>query len=171
MKKKIALTVFSLCVLCFAANKANAQASDNANLTVDLQNVVSLTVANPTVSIPFTTASHYQSGNSTTASNHVQIVSSSGYTVKVKASASDLTDGSNNIPVSTIGITPTVASGGSPTLANVSGLTTSDQTIATSASGTLATAFNIQYTASGGASYLNKPASSYGVTIVYTIEP
>lgn len=172
MNKRIFVaTIICVCATCFTVHQANAQSSGQANLTVDLSNVVALTVSSPNVAIPFNTATHYQSGNTATQNNHISITSTGSYTVKVKALSANLTDGSNNIPVSTIGITPTIASGGSPTLSNVSSLTTTNQTFATSSSGTLATVFNIQYAASGGTDYINKPAGNYDVTIEYTIEP
>lgn len=172
MKNKIlALTVLGL-AYAGLSNEAKAQATGQANLTVALSDVVALTVASPNVSIPFTTAAHYQTGNSTTQTNHVSVTSTGDYIVKVKALAGNLTDGSNNIPVSTIAVTPTVASGNAPGLSNVSGLTTTGQALATSTTGgTVETVFNIQYTASGGSDYVNKPAGNYTATIEYSIEP
>lgn len=172
MKNQIlTIAAIALSVIGFTANKANAQATGTTELTVNLADVRVITVAQPTVAISLSTAADYTNGKSSTQNNHISVTSTGGYVVKVKADNANMTDGTNNIPVSTIAITPTVASGTAPTLSNVSGLTTSDQTIATGAAGTLATVFNVQYTASGGANYLNKPAGAYSVDIQYTIEP
>ncbi|RYZ52942.1 MAG: hypothetical protein EOP49_08325 [Sphingobacteriales bacterium] len=169
MKKYLITASFFGLFLCLGNN---AQAQSNADLTIALTDVRTIAISAPSVSIPFTTAAHYQSGTFKDVSSHVTITSTNKYAVKVQAATANLSFGANTIPVNTIGIIPTIASGDAPTLIPVTQLSTSPQDIATSlAAGTLSTVFNIRYTSTGGAEYISKPEGNYTVNLEYTILP
>ena len=153
-----------------------AQQSDHVTLNVTLAQVQSISVnsGQKTVTLAFETASDYQNGVSSPQTDHLNVSSTTSFQVNVKAEG-DLSNGTENIPVNTITITPTVTSGyadaepGGETLTGTS-LSTSDQGIITSATnGTVETHYDVEYKASGGDDYINKPAGTYATTVTYTI--
>lgn len=155
------------------SNQVNAQASSSAtaNLSVVLSDLRSITVASPNVSVPITTAAHYQTGNSTTVNNHLQVTSSAAYKITATAATANLVNGANNIPVSTITLTPTAGTvTGSGTVAYNSQplVTATPGTLVAGTAGTTSSSFNIKYAASGGSAYL-VPAGTYTTTVTYTI--
>ena len=152
------------------------QTSDNVTLNVTLAQVQSISVntAQKTVTLAFQSASDYQYGVSSTQVDHLNVSSTTSFQVKVMASG-DLSNGTDEIPVSTITVTPTVNSGYSgpaeETLTGTS-LSTSDQGIINSGTnGTVETHYDVEYKASGGENYINKSAGTYTTTVTYTISP
>ena len=172
MNKTIKLSLLSAVVVtAFGINEASAQATGNTTLTVQLDQVRSITVADATVNITFNSAADYINGKSTTKNNHLVVTSTADYEVKVK-SGGDLINGSNSIPIGTISLTPTAGSTGTApdNLLPITNLSNTDQTIASSATGTVQTSINVQYAASGGTNYVNVPSGNYTATITYSIE-
>lgn len=154
-------------------NQVSAQASSSAtaNLSVVLSELRSITVAAPNVSVPITTAAHYQTGNSTTVNNHLLVTSSAAYKITATAATANLVNGANNIPVSTITLTPTagtVNGGGTVTYNSQPLVTTAPGTLVAGTAGTTSSSFNIMYAASGGSAYL-VPAGTYTTTVTYTV--
>lgn len=157
----------------FAGQRAAAQASSSAtaNLSVVLSELRSITVAAPNVSVPITTAAHYQTGNFTDVPNHVQITSSGAYKITATSATANLVNGSNNIPTNTITLTPTagtVNGGGTVTYTAQPLVASTPGTLVAGTAGTTSSSFNMKYTASGGTAYL-VPAGTYTTTVTYTV--
>ncbi len=171
--QSILKSLFAAIVLLISAQHAGAQASSSAtaNLSVVLSELRSITVGTPNVSIPITTAAHYQSGNFTDVTNHLTVTSSGAYKITATSATSNLVNGVNNIPANTITLT---ASNG-----NVNGtgtvsytaqqlVPTTPGTLIGCTAGTTNSSFNVRYAASGGSSYL-VPAGTYTTTVTYTV--
>jgi hypothetical protein len=150
---------------------AQASASGTANLSVVLSELRSITVGTPNVSVPITTAAHYQTGNFTDVANHVTITSSQAYKITATSATANLVNGVNSIPANTITLTPTAGTvnGGGTVTYNAQPLVTATPgNLIAGTAGTTSSSFNIKYTASGGSSYL-VPAGTYTTTVTYTV--
>ena len=155
------------------SNKAAAQASASgtANLSVVLSELRSISIATPNVSVPITTAAHYQTGNSTTVANHVTITSSQAYKITATSATANLVSGANTIPANTITLTPTAGTvnGGGTVSYNAQPLVAATPGILIAGTaGTTSSSFNVKYAASGGSSYL-VPAGTYTTVVTYTV--
>ena len=152
--------------------KAQASSSATANLSVVLSDLRSITVNAPNVTIPITTAAHYQSGNFTDVPNHLLVTSSGAYKITATSATANLVNGSNTIPANTITLTPTagtsVNGGGTMTYNAQPLVNATPGTLIAGGAGTTSSSFNVKYTASGGASYL-VPAGSYTTVVTYTV--
>jgi hypothetical protein len=167
------IIVFLACINI--STKTNAQATANANLNVVLADVRSIKVnpAQSTVSLNFSSSTDYQNGVSLMQQAHLEITSTGGYQVKVKASGASLTNGTSTIPVSTIMLTPTLSAGSvdeGVSFTPVS-LSSTQQSLINTANGSVKIFFDMKYAASGGQNYINKKAGTYITTVTFSIEP
>jgi hypothetical protein len=155
--------------------KTNAQATANANLNVVLADIKSIKVnpAQSTVTLNFATSADYLDGVFITQAAHLEITSTSGFQVKVKAATASLVNGVSTIPVSTILLTPTLSAGSVDEGAAFTpvSLSATPQPILNTPNGNARIYFDMQYKASGGQDYINKAAGTYVTTITYSIEP
>jgi hypothetical protein len=170
--KKISYLVF-LGALLFGST-VYAQTTDQATLQITLQQVQSITVnaAQKIVTLTYASANDYQNGVSEAESDHLSIDSNADFDVQVNASG-DLTDGSSNtLAANTItllasdGSTGT-ASGTTP-FPSVT-LSTTKQALINKGDAGFGKTFNVDYTAAGNGTYLNKPLGTYSTTITYTL--
>ena len=138
-------------------------------LQVNITNQAAIVVNNPTATLSFTQASHYQSGQQLVHTNALQAFSNIPYSISVRA-ATDLMNGANTIAAGNVQVTPSLAAPVSGvSVAGVS-LSTANQTIITSTIPTLQQLFNLTYaTTAGNTAFLNKPAGAYSTTLTYTI--
>jgi len=165
----------------FTINKASAQTTTGTtDLKVTLNAVQSITVNNPTVGLNFTNSADYLTGVNTTQENHLTFASTSGFSITAKA-GTDLTGGTgNDIPVSTVTITPSTGTignppGGTPTitaspLSKAAAVTIYSSPSTITSGGTTQASLDVNYNASGGTNYLNR-TGTFTSTITYTIAP
>ncbi len=173
MFRKIITAASLIIASAFAASNASAQASSSAtaNLSVVLSELRSITIASPNVTIPITTAAHYQSGNFTEVTNHIAVTSSGAYKITATSATANLVSGSNTIPTNTITLTPsagTVNGGGVVTYTAQPLVNATPGTLVAGTAGTTSSSFNMKYAASGGSAYL-VPAGTYTTTVTYTV--
>lgn len=178
MKSSIPLLLRSLAIpaiLLAGTQASQAQASDNATLNVVLADVRSIRVnpAQNTVQLNFATATDYQNGVTSDQIAHLEVTSTGGYQIKVKASGSALLNGANAIPVNTITLTPGLNAGYTDPGATFTSLSLSatQQQLITTPNGSPRIMFDVRYGASGGQPYIGKPAGTYVTTITFSIEP
>ena len=171
--KKICINILtSLGVICFFS--AYGQSSAATNLAVELQSIQSITVneAQANVAIALTTASEYLNGKTSHQADHIKIMSSSNYEIKVSA-ATNLIGESSSIDVGTVSLVPSLGSigGENNNSLNMSpvALSLADTTLVQASHGDAERTFNVDYKVSGGADYLNKPTGIYSTLITYTI--
>lgn len=150
-----------------------AQSTAGANLSVQLNSIQSIKVneSQNDVAIALNTASEYLNGKSSNQADHIEIMSSTNYEVKVSAS-SHLTGESATIDIGTVTLTPSLGSfggNGSAIALSPTALSLADNTIVQSAQGDIKRTFNIEYHVSGGTEYLNKPYGTYTTLVTYTI--
>ncbi|MGV8094385.1 MAG: hypothetical protein AB2L24_21220 [Mangrovibacterium sp.] len=177
IKSKIKLLSALLVLAVLGIQAAHAQTSDEVTLNVTLVAAQSISVnaTQKTVTLTFDDATDYQNGVTSEQASHLEVSSTGLFQVKVNTSTEDLVyDDENNIPVSTVTVTPVYASGTDPDPdADATGvsLSTTATTILDSDDGTAQTFYNVTYFASGGADYINKSAGTYTTTVTYTISP
>ncbi|EOR93727.1 hypothetical protein ADIARSV_3067 [Arcticibacter svalbardensis MN12-7] len=175
MKKNLLFVAILLAGVSF--NKANAQ---NATLTLNLAALQSIKINTVAVNIDFATAADYTNGKSSGAiADQIEIVSTGIFTVSVAASG-PLSTGTaiNDIPLSALTLTPTLASSSTtivPTLNVVTTLAPAvPKAFIKSAVGTSNAKFSVNYGISpgvGSVNLLNRPAGAYKTTVTYTIAP
>lgn len=180
MKKVV---IASLMMLIGIAAEAQTQ-TDNATLNVRLNAIQTLVVNSQqkTVNIDYTTKDHYKDGVSSKQANHLNIFSTGGFEVKVKAGGSELTNqgtaGPNgNIDVATINIVATQAAQNSLTDAQYGQnvvLSNNETVIAWSTKGARDKNIDIEYKAAGGDAYLdkyvaNQTPTTFSTVVTYTI--
>lgn len=171
----------ALAAIVLSANSLFAQ--DNTTLlNVNLGSVLAIEVANPSVTINMTTATHLTEGNSTgELSDHLKVTATEGYTVTVEASG-NLSNSGVEIPVSTVTIKTEkgsylgAAGSTAPTTNPTFPLTepalsaTAPVKIIDSSTGDFR-GFNVTYTipANETPAYLDKATGVYTTTLTYTI--
>jgi hypothetical protein len=174
IKSKIKLLSALLVLVVLGIQAAHAQTSDEVTLNVTLVATQSISVnaTQETVTLTFDDATDYQNGVTSEQASHLAVSSTGLFQVKVNTSTENLVYETNNIPVSTVTVTPAYASGTDPdaTATGVS-LSTTATTILDSDDGTAQAFYNVTYFASGGADYINKSAGTYTTTVTYTISP
>jgi hypothetical protein len=158
-----------------AVNGLFAQASDNATLNVVLADVrsIKLNPAQTTVQLNFNNANDYQNGVALNQQAHLEVTATGGFQVKVKSSGTNLQNGINTIPVSTISLVPSLSSGYSDMGVSFQTVTLSptQQQMITTPNGSSKIVFDVRYNASGGQPYIDKRAGTYVTTITFCIEP
>ena len=138
------------------------------------------------IALNFTTTNDFTNGISLLQNSHLEVISTSGYLIKVRTSSANLVNAANKIPVNTITLTPAlnISSGATTSSASQSGSSTQSsiysfpvilapnpKLMVESSIGASRTIFNVSYTASGGQEYMNKATGNYTTTITYSIEP
>lgn len=174
------LIAASFAIIAMSANSSFAQTT---NLNVNLANVYSLEVTNPTVTIGMSTPANFTKGNTTGfLPNHVNVSATNGYKVTVQAATELTSPGNDVIPISTVVVstTPGTYSGADGSIdagsnatfpANATALSvTTPVEIISSTTGDIR-GFNIQYTIPPVSApvYLNKPEAVYSTLLTYTI--
>jgi hypothetical protein len=173
--KKILGILFACLSGLGIATKTNAQASANANLNVVLSDIRSIKVnpAQSTVSLNFATSTDYLNGVFANEVAHLEITSTGGFQIKVKAATASLVNGTSTIPVSTILLTPTLSAGSTDEGVSFTPvpLSATQQTLINTPNGSSMIFFDMKYQASGGQDYINKLAGTYVTTVTFSIEP
>lgn len=153
-----------------------AQESANVQFNLVLTDVQSITLNQnqKNVTIVLNNTQDFTNGKTLAQPDHLKISSTSDYEIKVGAS-SQLKGGSVNIPVGTIGISPSLGSRGGPNNTSLIFsdvyLSTNQQTLVHSEDGDILRSFDIDYKVTGGSDYYNKPVGTYSTTITYSILP
>ncbi|MUV03635.1 hypothetical protein GN157_07920 [Flavobacterium rakeshii] len=171
--------IASVAIIALSANSLFAQDTAETTLNVNLASSFEITVANASVDIDMNTPEHFQSGNTSgQKADHVQISATGEYEVKVIA-FSDLTSGSETIPVNTITVTPTLGSylgagsegSVSPTLTAQSLSNSTENTIISCETGESLRGYNIEYSipSESASEYLNHSAGTYTTTVTYSL--
>lgn len=140
--------------------------SGNATMTVNLSDVLQLTVNTPALSLNFATATNYINGVTSVVNNQLSITSNKTYSLSIRAAGANLVNGANTIPVSNVAVQPVGLVGGTSRV--VSALSTTDQALATGLPATMATAVNLQYSTAANNTAFLKPAGAYVTTITFT---
>lgn len=172
MKKMYAEILTS--IFCALAWGGYAQSSAGTNLSVELQNIQSITIneAQNNVGISLTNASEYRNGKTSQQADHINITSSSNYEIKVSA-ASNLINEASSIDIGTVTLTPSLGSVGAAPVGslnlNAVALSLGETTLVSSSHGDAQRSFNVNYKVSGGEAYLNKPIGTYSTLVTYTI--
>lgn len=174
------LKVASFAIVALSANSILAQTT---TLNVNLANVYSIEVTNPTVNIAMNTAANFTDGNTSgSLPNHIKVSATGGYKVTIQAANELTSPGNDIIPVSTVVVstTPGTYSGAAGSIdqgsnasfpANAPALSvTTPVELITSTTGDIR-GFNVQYTIPPVSApvYLNKPAAIYSTLLTYTI--
>ena len=160
----------ALLLLSLANSQTSAQTTSSVNPTLSavLTDVISLTASVTSVQLQFLTASHYNAGVTTTATNQLNVTSNKAYTLQVRASG-DLSNGQATpvtIPVSSVGLTANWAAGGT---GNVASISTTAQTLSSSAAATQSQNISMTYSvSSANAVNFLKPAGTYTTTLTFT---
>lgn len=176
MKNKM---LFIIIIVLFASVfKLRAQSSGNVSLNVTLADVRSIKInpAQSVVQLNFSTAEDYANGVNLIQNAHLEVTSSGGFLIKVKAASLNLINGVNTIPVSTIKVTPTL-SAASTQFVNaglyLKGIWLSNipKAMIDAPLGGSKLQFDVNYQSLGGPDYTNKSRGNYSTTITYSIEP
>lgn len=178
MKK---LVIASLVVLCGISAQSQ---TDNVTLNVRLNPIQTLVVNSlqKEVNLDYTTKEHYNQGVSLKQENHLNIFSTGGFEVKVKAGGSQLTNSgtpgpNGNIDATTIKLT--ALAGTQDALADAQysqnvELSATEGVIASSTKGARDKNITIEYKAAGNDAYLdkyvaNQTPTTFTTTVTYTI--
>ncbi len=171
--KKIYAALYSL-LFYTCTTAVYSQGAASTNLSVELQSIQSITIneAQNNVAIALTNASEYLNGKSALQQDHIKIMSSSNYEIKVSA-ATHLTGQTSTIDIGTVTVIPTQGSiGGTSTgIINLNpvALALGETTLVKSSQADAQRSFNINYKVSGGQAYLNQPPGIYTTLVTYTI--
>lgn len=178
MKNKL---LFIIIILVFISiDETKAQSSGNVSLSVTLADVRSIKInpAQSVVQLNFSTAEDYANGVNLLQNAHLEITSSGGFLIKVKAASQNLINGVNTIPVSTIKVTPTLSAVSNQTGNLTSGiymkgtwLSNIPKAMIDAPLGGSKLQFDVNYQSLGGPDYTNKSRGNYSTTITYSIEP
>ncbi len=187
MKKTLITTmILFTCVASNFSSKAQGNGSVTANITVTLADVLDIHIASAVgnnTNVPafaFNTPAAYQNGVQQALADHLFVVASKAFQIKVAIGA-DLNDGNGNlIPAAAVTVLAADGSSGNSgkpagtTYAPAVALSTTATQILTTTGGTALYKFNVTYTAGGGSNashFLGKPNGNYTATVTYTIEP
>lgn len=158
----------------------NSSFAQTANLNITLSNVLSFSVTQPTeLNVNFDTEAKYTNGISATATDHISVVSSAGYTVK--ATAGSVT-GLAALAPGSIKITSAIGTGNT---GNTSGITYTSAGILPASGGTAlqvikstnstwngsnsTSKFNITYLIGSGGQYAGKATGVNLIPVTYTV--
>lgn len=182
--KKIILTslvIFATAAVSFAQSPTG---TDDATLTVNLDDVKTIEVLNKDVLINVHSSADYinvagASGKTESIAKHLKVTSTGAFQVTVEAQ--DLKNGSDEIKAANIYLnvisydTPTTtdALGGYSTVADRSLSTSAQQLISTTGTnaGTPESTFDVSYTLKNAPYVANLPQGDYETTVTYTILP
>lgn len=175
--KKFFVIAASFMFLAAVSNRSFAQ---TANLNITLSDVLSFSVTQPaSLSVNFDNESKYTNGITALATDHISVVSTKGYTVKVKAGT---VTGSAALAPGSVKLTSSI---GSTNAGNTTGITfqsdvvlpassSSAVTIVSSTNGSWDGAnstnkFNISYLIGANGAYAGKAAGANVIPVVYTV--
>lgn len=150
----------------FGTSRVLAQSSGNATMTVNLADVLQLTVNTATVTLNFATPADYNNGVSSSVPNQISVTCNRAYDLKVKTTTGTLTSGANTIPVSNVSAQASYAgqSSAGPSVA----LSTTDQSLATGVPASITRQVNLNYSTSAGNQAFLRPAGAYTTTLTFT---
>jgi hypothetical protein len=184
MRTKNILSIAAL-IICglVCVNSVKAQTSDNVTVNIKFTPIQSIVVnsAQKTVNLVYATKDDYANGVSAEMLNHLEIFSTGGFIVTVKASGNfTRTTGDDIIPAGDVLVSATLGEDTSiGTPADATGLTTiGGKTLITADEGGRALKYNVTYdniAAGKSDAYINKyihgdsPESIYTATVTYTI--
>lgn len=158
--------MLTMLVVGLGATRSFAQSSGNATMTVNLSDVLQLTVNTNAVNLAFATIANYQNGVTSLVNNQLTITSNRAYDLKVKAGTENLVNGTNTIPVSNVSVQTVGTGNGTPSTVNALSIT--DQTLATGIPASMSKNISLEYkTAANNEAFL-KPAGAYTTTLTYT---
>lgn len=167
-KYRLFVAVFLLAVI-----SVKAQYVSTTELIVNLSEVKSITINESTfdIEILIENEEELMQGKQFTQANHIEIVSTSDYEIKVYAT-SDLQGSTYTIPISTVRVIPQPGQGSyvgqGITFTEVT-LATFEQSIIKSISGDRNRSFDIIYEVSGLGELPDIPAEVFNTTILYSI--
>lgn len=176
MKKQIAIAVLAIGAIVLGTN--NLQAQNNtakAIVNINLKDVISIDSGAATgggdVNFNYVTAQDYNSDQTVSKANSLQITSTKSFDVKVKADGANFVNGTNLIPVDVVTI-KAAAGGTMGGTKNDITLTTTDQTLVAAAPKGSKLTLNLDYfipaSKSSSTDILGKPAGTYTQTVTYT---
>ncbi len=161
------VVAFTCLVMGFNTTRLGAQPNTaTATMTINLSNVLQLTVNTPTVGLNFATAANYNNGVTSVVNNQVTVGCNRAYSISVKTAGPNLTSGANTIPVSNISVRTTGLAVGTPRI--IAALSTTDQSLVTGLPAAMAQSVNVQYSTTAGNTAFLKPAGAYTTTITFT---
>lgn len=145
---------------------ALAQTTGNATMTVNLADVLQLTVNTNTVTLNFANPADYINGVTSLVTNQVSITCNRNYDLRIKSATANLTSGANTIAVSNVATQAsyTGQAAANPTVS----LSTTDQPLATAVPASTQRGINLQYSTSAGNQAFLKPAGAYTATLTFT---
>lgn len=180
MNKQFIITTLGL-FLGFAVN-AQSSLSDNVTLNVNLHPIQSITVntSQQTVNLDYKLKSDYSDGVKLEQKDHLEVYSTGGFQIFVKADGSELTNSAastygnisaNDITIETTNGTEQIDDA---TYVGLVKLSEGDQSILTATSGAVDKTVSITYGAAGGNTYVDKYIASsspttYTTQLTYTI--
>ena len=176
----IAASLFSVNSVMAQTNSTTA--TDQVVVNLKFKPIMSITVGVDNVDLTYETVTDYSKGKTSgLLTNHINIYSTGGFEVKVKA-AEDFTNGTKTIPVGDVLIEATAVTGVSDNSVYAAKqslkATVEGETLVTKATGGVNINYNVEYdnTAAGGSNnYINKyifadgAESVYSTTVTYTI--
>jgi hypothetical protein len=138
-----------------------------SSLTVNVADMQSFLVNDPTTTLSFTTAANYQNGLSQSQASHLSVSSTSPWGLAVSTSSASLFNGANTIPVNFISI-------GNPagqTLLSAVTLSPTSQTLCSSRPAAIAQTIGVTYTvsAANARQLISLPSGTYATTVTYTL--
>lgn len=177
MNKQIITATLAL-FLGFAVNAQSSTDNDNVNL-YPIQSIT-VNALQKTVDLDYKLKSDYSDGVSLLQEDHLEVYSTGGFQIFVKAGGSELTNAAattyGNINNSDITIATTDGTNPIGAVTNVASVTLSDanQSILTATSGAVDKTVSITYGAAGGNTYEDKYIASsspttYTTQLTYTI--
>lgn len=157
--------LFSL--ICFG------QQSANSNLSVVLKPIQSIKIneQQQNVNLSFETVEDYTKGKVSEQADHIEVMSSGTYEIRVVA-ATPLVNEGEEISIDHIGLKPSLGTIGdfrqNIVLLPVT-LALRDNNIVSSSLGDVKRTFNVSYKMNSSEEILNKPTGTYSTVITYTI--
>ncbi|MCG7280157.1 peptidoglycan-binding protein LysM [Chryseobacterium taklimakanense] len=177
MKKQIAIAVLAIGAIVLGTNNLQAQntAAAKATVNITLADVISIhsgaTTGGGEVNFNYATAQDYNSDQTVSKANSLQITSTKNFDVKVKADGANFVNGTNLIPVDVVTI-KAAAGGTMGGTKNDITLTTTDQTLVAKAPKGSKLTLNLDYfipaDRSSSSDILGKAAGKYTQTVTYT---
>ena len=161
------LAAVALLTMGFGTTQLLAQTTGNATMTANLTDVLQLTVNTNAVNLNFATVADYNNGVTSAVANQLTVTSNRPYDLKIKTSGTDLTFGTNLIPVSNVTAQTTGTGNGTPSV--VSALSTTDQTLASAVPASMSKAISMQYSTAAANSAFLKPSGAYVTTMTFTV--
>lgn len=171
----------ALFLIAFIAILSNSSFAQTANVNITLSDVISFSVSQPAaLDVNFDTEAKYNNGITTLATDHISVISSRGYVVKVVAGT---VTGAAALAPGSVKLTPAIGATnagnsagityGSAVTLPASGNTAATIITATNTSWTGANStnkFNVSYLIGAGGTYAGKSTTGLNVIpVVYTV--